>query len=180
MKKEIEVKARVTNKEVIISRLSAWECVLSEPIEQHDTIYVNFDSDYTTYMPGTNFLRIRKTPTKTYFTLKQPQTNELDNIEKEVEISDAGTFAEALQLMGYHEVIRVHKVRRKTQYRDMEICLDEVDGLGTFIEIEMMSDEDAEYVQEKLFEVLQLLGVSREDQVFQGYDTLAYIQQKNF
>jgi len=60
------------------------------------------------------------------------------------------------------------------------ICLDEVEGLGSFIEVEKTSAEDGEAIQEELFNFLESLGVKREDRVFKGYDTLKYdsINQK--
>ena len=35
----------------------------------------------------------------------------------------------------------------KCKYKEYEICLDEVEELGSFIEVEKMSDEDGEKVQ---------------------------------
>jgi adenylate cyclase class IV len=54
--------------------------------------------------------------------------------------------------------------------------LDEVDGLGSYIEVEKMSDEDGEKIQNELFDFLQILGVSKEDRVLKGYDTLMWLK----
>jgi adenylate cyclase, class 2 len=178
MRKEIEVKAKVENLNLIMEKLIDLGCDISEAKTQDDQIYVNFTTPFNDFAPGKNFLRIRKSGGKVMFTLKQPQLNELDCIEKEVEISSAEEMHDALLLMGYHLAVKVNKLRRKTNYNDCEICLDEVADLGTYIEIEKITsdEEDAEEVQKELFKFLETLGVSREDRVVNGYDTLIYLK----
>lgn len=176
MKKEIEVKAKVEDLGVLKKKIEELGCTFSNPAEQKDTIFVNFDGDFTAFMPGTNFLRIRETNSKIIFTLKQPQSNELDCIEKEIEVSDKVQLKEMLELMGYHEAIQVHKIRTKTKFKDMEICLDEVKDLGTFVEVEKIVDGDGETVQNELLNFLESLNVSKENRVTKGYDTLLYLK----
>ena len=177
MRKEIEVKARVRDLEAVATKLVNLGCSLSEPMVQDDTIFINFDGEYTDYSPGTNFLRLRRSKGKVLFTIKQPQSNELDCIEHETEIADPEEFAAALLLMGYREVMRYSKSRRKANYREYEICLDEVSNLGTFVEVEKITEtEDAETVQNELFNFLESLGARREDRIVQGYDTLFFLK----
>jgi adenylate cyclase class IV len=58
--------------------------------------------------------------------------------------------------------------------------LDQVEGLGAFIEVEEITAQDTvEEIQNKLFEFVQTLGVLPEDRVTQGYDTMVYIKNKN-
>ena len=59
----------------------------------------------------------------------------------------------------------------------MEICLDEVKDLGNFIEVEKITDEDPDKVQEELFRFLESVGVRREDRVVNGYDILMWRKQ---
>jgi adenylate cyclase class 2 len=177
MKKEIEVKAKVKNLEDISQKIISLGSILSEPITQDDAIFVNLTGSFTDFKRGENFLRIRKNNQKILFTVKQPQKNELDCIEHEVEVSDAEELQNILELMGYHEAVQVHKVRRKAKYKDYEICLDEVRDLGSFIEVEKITDGDGEKVQEELFLFLESLGVQREDRVVHGYDTLVYLNK---
>ncbi len=188
MKKEIEVKAKVADLKRIQKQLEQFGCVFTEPAVDEDTYFVNFSSNFAVFMPKTNFLRIRKSMLTTetagqksriLFTLKQPQANELDCIQKETEITDAEEMRGALELMGYHEVVAVRKIRTKTRYNDMEICFDEVDGLGTFVEVEKITECDAEVTQEELFVFLETLGVKREDRVVNGYDTLVYMKNNS-
>lgn len=182
MRKEIEVKAKLNNSDEVISKLKKLGCVLSEPLTQHDIIFV--DDNYgifDEFQPDKNLLRIRESNGKFILTLKQPKSNEQDAIEHETEVKDAIEAKEILEHMGLHEAVQVHKIRRKTNYNDWEICLDEVEGLGSFIEVEKITDSsDVEAVQNELFVFLQSLGVKKEDRVTSGYDTLVYRKNHQF
>jgi adenylate cyclase class 2 len=176
MKKEIEVKAKVENFNSIITKLESMDITLSGPITQNDETFVdNNYGDYDKFQSGQNVLRIRESNGKFIFTLKQPQSNDLDCIEKETEISNPEEFKDALLLMGYKTGVEIHKVRRKAKYKDYEICLDDVKEIGKFIEIEKITDEeDAGAVQNELLDFLGSLGVNRSAKVLNGYDTLVY------
>jgi adenylate cyclase class 2 len=80
-----------------------------------------------------------------------------------------------LKLMGYSEEVRVNKTRVKTNFKDYEICIDDVKDLGAFVEVEKIAEDgDGEKIQKELFEFLETLGVKKEDQVMHGYDTLLW------
>ena len=56
-----------------------------------------------------------------------------------------------LGLLGFEKIVEVHKTRRKMKYNDYEICVDDVHGMGNFIEVEKFSDEPGEKIQSELF-----------------------------
>jgi adenylate cyclase class 2 len=151
-------------------------CELSEPIIQDDYIFNQKGIHLKDHSHNTPVLRIREQGGKILFTLKKNRSGELDCIEKEIEVSDRNTLKDIIELLGFEQTVEVHKKRRKGNYHDYEICLDEVRGLGTFIEVEKMSDEDGEKVQNELFEFLKKLGVSKEDRVFIGYDSQLWLK----
>jgi len=99
--------------------------------------------------------------------------NDLDSVEHEVEVSSRDEMEKALRLMGYKEAVRVSKVREITRYEGCEICVDEVENLGSFIEMEKLSEDgDSVKIQEELFRFFLSLGVLPEDRAFSGYDIL--------
>lgn len=179
MRKEIEVKARINDLDGLAKKLEKLGVVLSAPIVQNDITFVDENyGDYDKFQAGKNILRIRENNGKFIFTVKQPQSNELDAEEHETEITDSAEFKEALILMGYKPVVEIHKVRRKAKYKDYEICLDDVKELGSFVEVEKITEEEnAEEIQEELFKFLESLGIKRENRVTNGYDTLVYLKQ---
>lgn len=180
MRKEIEVKAKADNLEELASKLESLGCAIAPPVRQNDAIFADAKyGAFEEFQPNKNLLRIRESNGKFFFTIKQPKANQMDSIEYETEISNPEGMKETLLLMGYQEVIQVHKTRRKTNHNGWEICLDEIDGLGSFVEVEKITDEaDAEKVQNELFAFLEGLGVKREDRIFDGYDTLLYLKSK--
>jgi adenylate cyclase class 2 len=175
MRKEIEVKAKVHNFETLIRALENLGCVIGEGVTQEDFIFSHKNDNFLEKDVKKTILRIRKSKGKALFTIKESQGNELDCIEHETEVVDPGEMHQAILLMGYQEVVRLKKVRRKANYNDLEICLDEVEELGFFIEVEKIAEDvDGEKVQSELFEFLISLGVDPADRVLIGYDTLMY------
>lgn len=174
MRKEIEVKARIQDAESLIAKLTALGCVFSEPISQEDRVFVHVNDQFPVKL-GTNVFRIRKNNGKFIFTFKRPLSNGLDKLEHEVMIDDAGEMEEILKAIDFHEVSLVKKIRRKTNYQGYEICVDVVEDLGSFIEIEKIAnDEDSSKIQDEMFVLLLSFGVNKEDRVMVGYDVLMY------
>lgn len=175
--KEIEVKAKVNNLDDLILNIKNLGCELSESIIQEDKIFLPIGVKIKESLKGKIILRIRKSNSKIILTLKKQLENELDNIEIEVVVDDFSKMEDILKYMNYHVVVEVKKKRRKAKYNDLEICVDEVEGLGSFVEVEKMSESgDSSKIQEELFQFLESLGIKREDRVFQGYDTLVYLK----
>jgi adenylate cyclase class 2 len=171
MKLEIEVKAKIKNLGVIISKLKKIGCIFSEPIIQDDYIY-NVKGIDLSKIRSTLVLRIRVQGKRIIFTLKKNRNNELDCIEKEVDVNNKKKLEDIIELLGFKKTVEVHKKRIKTKYHDYEICLDEVKDLGSFVEVEKMSDEDGEKIQKELFNFLKTFGVKEEDRMLIGYDTM--------
>ena len=171
---EIEVKAKVEDFDLLINNLKELGCILSEPIMQDDYIYNKKGLDIKNGYHNIPVLRIRKQNNKILFTLKKNRSNELDCIEKEIEVNNDIILSEIIKLLDYVKTVEVYKKRIKTNYKDYEICLDSVDNLGYFIEVEKMSDEDGEKIQNELFEFLETIGIKKEDRVLKGYDTLLW------
>lgn len=169
--REIEVKARVQNHEEVEKKLADLGCVFGKSISQTDRIFLPKGATLPT-KKGVNVLRIRNQDGKLIFTLKQVVDNQLDKIEIEYGIDNEEKAVDMIKHLGFEESIAVKKTRRKCKYRDMEICLDIVEDLGSFIEVEKIADEDTKTVQDELFAFLETVGITKADQEFMGYDIL--------
>lgn len=176
--REIEVKLRVKDLRTIEQALVKRGCVLSAPIRQHDTIYSKGGSteEWETGKEGHVVVRIRREDNKTEFNLKQQRSNELDNLEYETKVENGDAIHQILLTMGWAPQVEVKKIRRKGKLGEYEICLDEIEGLGSFVELEKLTGDDADpaTVQEELLKTLETLGLSRADQETRGYDTQMY------
>jgi adenylate cyclase class 2 len=120
------------------------------------------------------------------FTLKR-SISHLDKTEVETEVTDYDGMRRVIIALGYPTVVRVVKMRVKTRLSGTEICLDDVENLGSFIEVERMiplrpgfggqvpDDRDGDVVTAELHDFLESLGVPKEDNtVTMGYDVLLY------
>lgn len=176
--KEIEVRAHLRDKKLVLAKLESLGCVLSEPIRQVDTVYAKIVGNVKEYLTNDHFVRIReKSDGKFLFTVKKPSAKTLlSKTEHETEIKNVVELEKAVFLMGYKVANRLVKVRRTAHYGQNEICIDDVEGLGSFIEIEEMSDKDEDVVRKKLRDFLMSLGVSAKDEVDRGYDIMAIEQ----
>ena len=171
--REIEIKAKVADKSLLVANITRAGIQLSKPIKQHDVVYgVKGVADNA---PESIWLRIRtENDAKTIFTLKKQHSGGLDSIEHETEVSDSSELASIISVLGFTLYSDLTKTRQKAKYNTIEICVDEVEGLGVFIEAEKLTDESADghTVVEALWAELEKLGVNRADEVFEGYDVL--------
>jgi adenylate cyclase class 2 len=175
--REIEIKARVENLDSIIDALKAQGAEVTEPVTQHDVVYgpngVDGGGDNTA-----PWLRIRTETrddeTTHFFTLKKSVTNQLDSIEHETIVENAEELEKIISLLDFELYSDLTKTRQKTHINEIEICLDYVDGLGYFVEAEKLTSDDIDYpeVIEGLWVLLESIGVSRADEVTDGYDVL--------
>jgi len=170
--KEIEVKARVNDPKTLFKKLKKLGCKFSKAITQYDRVYNKNGKRRTGSRNGSTTLRLRQQNGKVLFTIKQTLSTELDCLEKEVLVSDLNQMEDAIKMMGYLEVVRVNKIRQHAKFKDFTICLDKVEGLGSFIEVEKISDGDSQKIMNELMEFLLSLGINKEDRVTKGYDTL--------
>ena len=174
--KEVEVKAKLRNEQAVVDALRALGVELSAPISQEDMVYFPKDAVFAAEGSKDPALRIRKQNERIIFTYKKPDKFSLDKVEYETEITNAVAMAKICEALNFELRTHIRKIRRKAQYNEFEICLDEVEGLGAFIEIEKMIplDGDSVAAQTELYAFLAQLGIQEADRVTKGYDILVY------
>lgn len=93
-------------------------------------------------------------------------------VEREVTVSSDTEIEAMLELLGFTPAVSIRKTRRTAHYNAWEICLDEVDELGSFIEVEQLAehDEDVGPVSEALTAFIESLGIAPEDIGVKRYD----------
>lgn len=173
--KEVEIKIKIENPEKVRKILEDYGCVFSEPITQQDVVYV---PEHITTLPtpiGVNVLRIRHQQNKTILTLKRRESaNMLSKLEHELEISDAGQMETIIKLLGFNQISDITKTRCKCKINGYEICLDDVKGLGQFLEMEKLTDENEDETQAAMIQFLLSLNIDTEQRMDVGYDVLAF------
>lgn len=182
--REIEIKLKVKDLGALEKQLIESGCVLSGQIRQEDVIYFqpNNEKDFTDAHEGHIAIRIRREGDIAKLTLKEQRSNEMDNIECETEIKNPEATHRMLEILGWKPAVEVKKFRKKGMLGEYEVCLDKVDELGDYIELEKMTkdDDNPGKVREELFRALEPFGLYRQDEETKGYDTLMYfLKNKN-
>lgn len=175
--REIEIKARVNDKTALIAILKGLGIILSESVTHRDRVFglEGGDGGGDNHSP---WLRIRTETLggeiKQIFTFKKSITNQMDSIEHETEVIDADELEKIVLHLGFTPYSDLTKTRQKAKLGNVEICLDTIEKLGDFIEVEKLMPEDADYdsVAAELWSVLEQLGVTRQDYLTDGYDVM--------
>ncbi len=170
--REIEVKFKVENIDSLIERLEEMDCVVGENMNQNDTIYVS-NLNQVESVEGSIWLRVRKENGKVELNLKKQSSKIQESKEIEFEVSSYEKANQLLETLGYQKWVVVNKRRRYSKYLEYNLCIDEVERLGTFLEIELLVEEEDknDYIP-KLLEVAKLFQLAEKDIINSHYDTM--------
>ncbi|MFC1786613.1 class IV adenylate cyclase [Halobacteriota archaeon] len=106
-------------------------------------------------------------------TYKGPKLDKISKTREEIvaPIADADKTSAILKVIGFDEVAKVTKHRETYQLDDFIITIDCLFDLGTFMEIETAVPEGEDYrsAQERVFDLLDRLGLRKEDTVRESY-----------
>ena len=173
--REIEVKYRVDDLEGLLAVLKARGIEASDPLLQDDQAYAPAGWQFGDSKLGVSFLRLRTVTGRHYFTLKQPAQNDQACLEYETEVTDREAMHHAALHMGYRPTVRIIKVRRTASIAGCSLCIDDLEGVGGFIEAERMvsDDADAHAVQAELAALIESLGVPAA-RTTETYDSLVH------
>ncbi|MDG4761349.1 CYTH domain-containing protein [Micromonospora sp. WMMD710] len=172
---EVEAKYRVNDLQKLITELARRQVVLTEPSLQDDQAYAPADWSYGMSKVGVPFARLRTQKGRHVFTVKKPIDNEMACLEHECVILDRHAMHAALVAMGWVPTVRIVKQRRTGDWDGATVCVDVVDGLGAFVEVERVvsSQHSGEQVQHGLDSMVRSLGVPVL-RVVDTYDTLIW------
>lgn len=148
MQFEVEQKHRVPDVRALLGRLAERGAEVGPPVEQADRYFAHPCRDFA---QTDEALRIRTVGDRSFVTFKGPKLDTTTKTRREIELpldssdADGLKFAELLQSLGFQPVAIVRKRRRSFEIdfvgRKVEGALDEVDGVGTYVELELMADE---------------------------------------
>lgn len=117
-----------------------------DPVEQTDRY---FDHPNRPFGVTDEALRLREIVgdegTRVELTYKGPQRGQTAKSRPEmtVAVDDATTAHRLLRSLGFDAVASVAKTRERHINDDVTVALDLVDGLGSFVEVEVLTAEDA-------------------------------------
>ncbi len=146
---EVEQKFPVDDLSAVAAQLAALGAVAREPVTQIDTYYAHPVRDFSRTDEA---LRIRQIGENNRLTYKGPKLDAATKTRREIELPFASGNSTAAELdallreLGFRPVRQVTKQRRpltlRWQDRQIEVALDEVEGLGSFVELEIAAGEE--------------------------------------
>lgn len=154
---EVEIKARCGDPEEVRGRLEALEAELVEERFDEDIYYSHPCRDFG---QTDEAFRVRKIGASTWLTYKGPKLRGTSKtrVEEEVAVGDAATAKRLVEALGFSRVLDIRKNRILYRLNDIEICIDSVEDLGDFVELEIRSGE-IDAAEEKLFALAATLGL---------------------
>ena len=184
MQLEIELKYQIDDLSKVRRTLEGLGARFEEPVSQIDS-YVRH--------PVRNFaetdeaLRLRRVGEQNCITYKGPKIDKETKTRREIELSlEAGersfdSWRELLKILGFSSVRDVAKERQSGIVRwegdDVHLALDEVGGLGSYLEIEILADEkDLDVAKSRVLSLAKKLGLERLER--RGYLDLLLSQGK--
>ncbi|WP_319580384.1 class IV adenylate cyclase [uncultured Methanospirillum sp.] len=159
---EIEIKVRVPDIKAVREKVIASGGVLTETLTEHDSYY---NAPHRDFGVTDEALRLRETGVKTTVTYKGPKDTILGSKVREeinLDIADPKSFDTIITRLSFVMVAVVRKRREYYKYQDFTISLDQVEGLGDFVEIELISDNNAEKAAARVDETARKMGVTGE------------------
>jgi adenylate cyclase class 2 len=146
---EVEQKFPVGDLAELEARLIALGARLDAPLEQRDRYWAHPCRDFA---QTDEALRIRQLGTRYLVTYKGPKIDTTTKTRREIELPLADSphgiaqWIELLEALGFQSVAEVRKLRQPGhltwQDAEIEIALDRVDHVGTFVEFELMADAE--------------------------------------
>jgi adenylate cyclase, class 2 len=147
---EVEMKFPVADLAAVERRLSEWGATADPSRTDVDRYFNAPDRDFA---HTDEAFRLRRIGSANYMTYKGPKRDAHTKTRTEIEVpladgdQVAEGFARLVICLGYRPVAEVRKRRHVFHLRrggfDLELCLDEVAEVGSFVELEILAEEEA-------------------------------------
>ena len=183
---EIEIKIPIEDPERIMKSLVARGFQKNQKVIEEDMYY---NSEYHDVRRYDEALRIRKTrdlltgKTRAQINFKGKKIDQISMSRREYEtgIEDPDCMEKILGAIGFIRVAGVKKTRNYLQRGEMTACLDQVENLGNFLELEVIVRKEnlRERFLSQMREILQDLGLSMDNTVRTSYLSMLMGKEEN-
>ena len=167
---EVEIKVRIKNKEEIAEKLKKLGFKFIKKKFQEDIYFNGIDRDFR---KTDEALRIRDDNGTYYVTYKGPKIDRISKTREEIEvkIDDKEKMRLIFKKLGFREVRPIRKVREIYKKDDITASIDDVEGLGLFLELEknIYNINEKDEALKELMEILKALNISRDNTIRKSY-----------
>jgi adenylate cyclase class 2 len=162
---EVEIRAKIKDIDSVKEHLGLIDAQFVDNIEQIDRIFGHpkFLDKETKIIEGGLSARIRQVNNSSKLEFKEI-IRDGGGFEIEAKLDNIDSGIELLEKLDFKEAFTISKTRDVYKYNDFEIAIDQVEQLGSFIEIEKMvnSKEEINKAREDCLELLDKISSDAE------------------
>ncbi|MDD5433682.1 MAG: class IV adenylate cyclase [Candidatus Pacebacteria bacterium] len=163
---EVEIRAKINHKSQVQDKLKQAGATLVKSINQADRIFGHemFLDEKKMIVEGGLSARIRQVDGKAWLEFKEISRNKGAGIEIKADLDNIEEGLRFFEKLGFEEAFALNKQREVYSLNGFEICLDEVEKLGNFIEIEKsaLSQDEIEAAKQECLELLEKVSPESE------------------
>ena len=172
---EIEIQVNIENSAPLSDLLKS-QGVFVHEVRQIDEYFSPTSDNFLAVRPISRWLRIRQTEKGNSFNFKNwhfdadGKSNYCDEFETKIE--DIEATRKILAALNFNSIVVVDKLRKIFTYENYEIAIDSVKGLGDFVEIEYIGNDETinpKEVTSAMILFLKNLGVGKITRNHVGY-----------
>jgi adenylate cyclase class 2 len=141
---EIELKYKVDDLEKIENEIKKLGAKFEKEFDGRDSYFLVPDNN-----DGRKYLRVREKEGRYELCFHYVPTN-TKSLEWETSVDDGEMTKEILRQIGHKDDVIVEKKRKVYKFKNSEIVLDIVKGLGSFVEIESPSENELYEIEREL------------------------------
>ncbi len=156
---EFELKVRISSLDPVRQQLTGRNAQFCGRIHEHDIYY---NAPHRDFGVTDEAIRVRYTNDHAVVTYKgaKIKTSGLKAREELNIVVDSGAlFEQMLDRLGFSRAAEVNKWRENYRLSGAAITLDEVEGLGTFVEIEILAEDANSDTAARIQEIAKEIGV---------------------
>lgn len=159
---EVELKVKIPSLGPVRERLVRNHARSSGKVHEHDIYY---NAPHRDFAQTDEAVRVRYTDDHAVVTYKGPKIKKFGLKAREelnFAVESGETFATMLDRLGFTKTLEVNKWRETYELGTASVSLDTVDGLGSFAEIEVMVEHEADNPEEQIGKIAHEIGIMGE------------------
>ncbi|MHA1268801.1 MAG: class IV adenylate cyclase [Candidatus Helarchaeota archaeon] len=167
---EVEIKVPIDDKSTIVEKLKKIGFNYKKVVRQED---VYFQHPERNFVKTDEALRVRESLEGTFLNYKGPKLDSETKTREEIEIyfEDNGNLIRIFEKLGFQKVFIVKKSREIFEKNEIKASIDNVEGLGLFMELEIICEDrkELDIYREKLFSILRQINISKNKIIRKSY-----------
>jgi adenylate cyclase class 2 len=159
---EVELKVKIPSLDPVREQLVQNHAQSSGRVHEHDIYY---NAPHRDFGQTDEAVRIRYTDDHAVVTYKGPKIRKSGLKAREelnFAVESGAAFETLLDRLGFTRTLEVNKWRETFTMGPASVSLDTVDGLGTFAEIEVITENEADNPAELIGKIARKIGVNGE------------------